>query len=94
MADKEIILVVEDNQQLAEFVTFTLLPSLGYEGRVAYNGNTALQTIRLFPPALVLLDFELPDTNGLDFLRQLAAEGQSVPTILMTAHGSEHLPSC
>ncbi len=42
-------------------------------------------------PAMLLLDLELPDTNGLDLLRTLNNEGLTIPTILFTAHGSEQV---
>jgi PAS domain S-box-containing protein len=40
---------------------------------------------------LVLLDQELPDMKGLDLLRTLAREGISVPVLMVTAWGNEHL---
>jgi diguanylate cyclase (GGDEF)-like protein/PAS domain S-box-containing protein len=89
--NKEIILVVEDNHQLADFIAQTLLPEMGYEARTAYTGKGARQIIQSSPPSLVLLDLELPDTNGLEMLRQLNVEGYNVPTILVTAHGSEQI---
>ncbi len=39
----------------------------------------------------MLLDLELEDTTGLDLLRQINQDGISIPTILFTAHGSEHV---
>jgi diguanylate cyclase (GGDEF)-like protein/PAS domain S-box-containing protein len=87
--EKEIILVVEDNRQLADFIAQTLLPHMGYRAVTAYTGKSARQIIHSSSPALVLLDLELPDANGLDMLRQLNTEGYRIPTILFTAHGSE-----
>ncbi len=40
---------------------------------------------------MLLLDLELPDTNGLELLRTLNHEGLTIPTILFTAHGSEQV---
>jgi DNA-binding NtrC family response regulator len=48
----------------------------------------ALEAYRASPPDVVLLDFALPDGNGLDLLRQLKAVDESVPAILLTAHAS------
>ena len=39
----------------------------------------------------MLLDLQLPDMSGLDILRQLVREGKNVPTILVTAQGSEQI---
>jgi CheY-like chemotaxis protein len=67
----ETILVVDDNKQLANFVANTLLPDLGYDTLVAYNGKKALELIKSRSVSLILLDLELSDTTGLDVLRQL-----------------------
>jgi diguanylate cyclase (GGDEF)-like protein/PAS domain S-box-containing protein len=88
---KETILVVDDNRQLGDFIALTLLPSMGYDGQPVYDGASALISIRQNKPAMLLLDLELPDTNGLDLLRTLNKEGLTIPTILFTAHGSEQV---
>jgi diguanylate cyclase (GGDEF)-like protein/PAS domain S-box-containing protein len=89
--NKEKILVVDDNRQLGDFIAYRLLPSMGYSGHIVYNGRSAIETIRSSPPSLILLDLELPDATGLDILRQLQKEGFRIPTVLFTAHGSEHV---
>jgi len=88
---KETILVVDDNRQLGDFIALTLLPSMGYDGLPVYDGASALKAIRKNPPALLLLDLELPDTTGLELLRKLKAEGLTIPAILITGHGSEQV---
>lgn len=87
----ETILVVDDNHEIADFLSERILPSLGYEALVAYDGQSAAAVLRSKKVALIILDLQLPDTNGLDLLRQLVREGYNIPTILSTAHGSEHV---
>lgn len=87
----DIILVVDDNRQVVDFLAFSLLPKLGYQTLVAYTGRQALKVLSTSSPALMLLDLELDDTNGLDLLRQLSKIGRFVPTIIITAHGSEQV---
>jgi diguanylate cyclase (GGDEF)-like protein/PAS domain S-box-containing protein len=89
--EKEIIFVVDDNRQIADFWAGILLPDLGYSTLVAYNGKTALEILRTQEISLMLLDLQLPDMSGLDVLRQIVREGHNVPTILVTAHGSEQI---
>jgi two-component system NtrC family sensor kinase len=89
--NKETILVIDDNRQIANLLARELLPGLGYEALVAYNGKSALEIIRSTPLSLILTDLELPDTNGLELLRQFNSEGYNIPTILITAHGSEEI---
>jgi len=90
-SNSETILVVDDNRQIADFLSCELLPSLGYTTLVAKDGKTALELLKSYPIALMLLDMQLPDLTGLDILRQLAVEGRRVPAILVTAHGSEQI---
>ena len=87
----ETILVVDDNRQIANHLAGKILPSLGYETLTAYDGKSALAIIKKQEIALMLLDFQLSDTTGLALLRQLADEGFNIPTILITAHGSEQV---
>jgi two-component system NtrC family sensor kinase len=89
--NKETILVVEDNAQIADLLSSHLLPRMGYETLVAHDGNTALEMARIHRPDLMLLDLRLPDITGLEILRRLADENRSVPTILFTAYGSERI---
>ena len=91
LVSKENILVIDDNQHLADFIANSLLKSLGYEAQTAYTGKIAFEIIRSISPDLILLDMELPDINGLEFLNKLQEEGHNIPTILMTAHGSEQI---
>lgn len=89
--ESELILVVDDNKPLAEFIVETLLPDLGYEAVAAHDGKSALEILNSQHPSIMLLDQCLPDTNGLDFLRQLAHNQQTIPTILVSAYGSEQI---
>ncbi len=86
----ETILVLDDNRQISDFLVGDVLPSLGYQTMVAYDGKSGLELIRQKHKSidLMLLDLQLPDMTGLDILRQLAQEGLNVPTILFTGHGS------
>ena len=87
----ELILVVDDNRQMADFMAGRLLRSLGYDALVAYDGKTALEILRTRTLSLMLTDLQLPDFSGLDVLRQLRNEGINVQAILVTAHGSEQI---
>ena len=90
---KEVILVVDDNRQIADITAETILPSLGYEAAVAYNGRSALNLLRRDQQkySLILLDLQMPDYSGLELLRKMNDEGIAVPAILVTAHGSEQV---
>jgi diguanylate cyclase (GGDEF)-like protein/PAS domain S-box-containing protein len=87
----ETILIVDDNRQIANFIAHKVVPELGYQSLVAYNGKTAYEIIKANQVSLMILDLQLPDTTGLEFLRRLSSEGINIPTILSTAHGSEQV---
>jgi diguanylate cyclase (GGDEF)-like protein/PAS domain S-box-containing protein len=90
---KELILVVDDSHQTADFTAKNILPKLGYNAITAYNGRAALRVIREKHQqlSLMLLDLQMPDLSGLDILRQVKDEGINVPAIMVTAHGSEQI---
>jgi DNA-binding NtrC family response regulator len=60
----------------------------GFEVATAGSAAEALESYRSFQPDVVLLDYALPDGDGLSLLRQIRALDESIPTILLTAHGS------
>ncbi len=84
------ILVVEDEQQIAELLRYNLAKE-GYEVLVAHKGREALRLLRRHKPDLVLLDLMLPDLDGLEVCRQIrrdpATEGLSI--VMLTARGEE-----
>ena len=85
------ILVTDDNLEISYYLAKKLLPSFGYKTLQARTGKEGLEMIRKFRPDLALLDLQLPDMDGLDILRALEKEDCTVPSILMTAHGSEQV---
>lgn len=87
----ETILVVDDSRQVADFLANSVLPTLGYRSRVAYNGKTALELADKGRYALMLLDMHLPDMSGVEILQRLSAAGHNFPVILITAEGSEEI---
>jgi len=80
------VLVVDD-EQLIRWSIRSHLEQVGFHVVVAENGEQALSCFR-DDVGLVLLDFRLPDTNGLAVLRQIKKRRPECPVILMTAFGS------
>ncbi len=69
--EKEIkILVVEDEPEIL-LMTCRILKSAGYEVLRASTGNEALQIVQQAHPDLVLLDVHLPDINGIEVCQQI-----------------------
>lgn len=81
------ILVIEDEQPLRRFLRATL-QAHGYDVTEAGDAAEALRSLAAGPPALILLDLGLPDTDGLEFLGQFRA-WSAVPVIVLSARGQE-----
>ncbi|HEY7399793.1 MAG TPA: response regulator transcription factor [Actinomycetota bacterium] len=81
------ILVVEDEESLAESVRYNLERE-GYAVDVASDGREAIERFRADAPSLVILDLMLPNVSGLDVCRLIRSESM-VPIIMVTAKDSE-----
>jgi two-component system OmpR family response regulator len=78
------VLVVDDEQVLAELVTMALRYE-GWQVFAAGDGATALALARKNPPDVVVLDVMLPDMSGLDVLAKLRQQIPGLPLLLLTA---------
>ena len=82
-----LIWVIEDNDQNFELVDF-LLGESGYRVLRARDAGELALLLDGEPPALVLLDMNLPSGSGLELLARLRADDRSMrtPVIALTAH--------
>ncbi len=81
------ILVVEDEETLAEAIAF-LLGKEGFEVTVAASGPDAIAQFEKSGADLILLDLMLPGLSGTEVCRQIRAKS-AVPIIMLTAKDSE-----
>lgn len=84
------ILVVDDSPTVKSTVGW-LLSDYGYEVRMAPDGLSALSTIHVFKPDLILLDVKLPHVDGIklcEMLRNHAAYA-SLPIIMLSGLSSQ-----
>ncbi|MDH5376726.1 MAG: response regulator [Gammaproteobacteria bacterium] len=81
------VLVVEDNPNNMELVTFILKAS-GFEILEAERGIVGVELFCSDDPDLVLLDIQLPDIDGIEVLRRMrqTEKGNSVPIIAVTSY--------
>ena len=84
---REKILVVEDEKSIAHFIS-SVLSANGYEAMQARSGSEALSMISSHCPDLIILDLGLPDTDGLEILRQLRS-WSSLPVVVVSARSHE-----
>jgi len=80
------VLIVEDEKNIVESLTF-LLKRAGFAVDAVMDGTAALQRIGDDPPDVVILDVNLPGTDGFDILRAVRAapETRDLPVVMLTA---------
>ena len=83
---KQRILVVDDDKEVVRLMR-AYLEKAGYDVLVAYNGETAVYTLRRDIPDLLLLDLMLPDKDGYDITRLVRADAAlaHIPIIMLSA---------
>lgn len=90
MATAGAILIVEDEADIRQMVGFALTRA-GYPYKEAADADEAEACIREDPPDLILLDWMLPGTSGIDLARRLKRDPASrdIPIIMLTARAEE-----
>jgi two-component system nitrogen regulation response regulator NtrX len=82
------VLVVDDVPAMAEQYAYDLRRVGKYEAIVASGGEQALDLLGRDPIDCVVLDLEMPGTDGFEVLRRLRQRGIDVPVIVYTGTGS------
>lgn len=85
------VLVVDDSKVDRRLAGGILGKIPGLRVTYAENGHEALDLIERDPPKLVLTDLQMPTVDGLQLVEALRMRTQPIPSILMTAHGSEEI---
>jgi DNA-binding NarL/FixJ family response regulator len=86
------ILVVDDNPAVRHYLRALLEQQSAWQvcGE-ARTGREALERVEKNPPDMILLDFQMPDLNGLDVARQLTRFFPEIPILMITIHLSKQL---
>lgn len=88
------ILLVEDDIGCADAVE-SWLSSEHYTVEPVHNGKEALFRISNYDFDLLILDWELPDSTGVEILKQLRAQGKTTPVLMLTGRsGIEDKEQC
>src|SRR5947207_1420289 len=87
MSDNHRILIVDEERPIL-LTLEALLGRYGYQIETAGTAAVGLKLLKTKSPALVLLDLQLPDAEGLQTLDQIKAEFPEMPVIILTAHDS------
>ncbi len=85
MASKQRILIVDDDENIAELVSLYLTKEC-FETKIAEDGEEALKLREEFQPNLILLDLMLPGIDGYEVCRRMRAVS-TTPIIMLSAKG-------
>ncbi|MBO6016367.1 MAG: response regulator transcription factor [Lachnospiraceae bacterium] len=85
MANKQKILIVDDDQNIAELISLYLTKEC-FETLIVGDGEEALNALKTFEPNLMLLDLMLPGIDGYEVCRSVRATSQ-LPIIMLSAKG-------
>ena len=87
MGSNPAILIVEDEPTLAKNMR-RYLEHAGFEVQVSATGEAAMTSLESYKPDIVLLDYRLPDTNGLALLGRIQAVDRRIRTVMITGEGN------
>ena len=87
MVTKQKILIVDDDENIAELISLYLMKEC-FDTKMVYNGEDALSAFATYQPNLILLDLMLPGIDGYQVCREIRAKS-NVPIIMLSAKGED-----
>ncbi len=88
MSEKISVLVVDDEEHIRNILEYNLRLE-GFEVYLAENGRTAIEHARQKKPDVILLDWMMPEMDGLEVLSELKRDKttEHIPVFMLTAKG-------
>jgi DNA-binding response OmpR family regulator len=80
------VMIVEDNEALAQ-TTGWLIEMIGYDYRLAANGQEALSAYQDYRPDVFMIDIGLPGMNGYDLCRELKSRPDTAKAVFIAQTG-------
>ena len=84
--DTPIVFVVDDDISVRESLE-SLIRFAGWQPQTFASAAQFLTRPRVFVPSCLVLDVTLPDLNGLDLQKRIAADRNDLPIVFITGHG-------
>lgn len=85
MAEKQRILIIDDDSSIAELISLYLTKEC-FDTKIVYDGESALREFSDYNPHLILLDLMLPGIDGYDVCREIRKKSMT-PIIMLSAKG-------
>jgi two-component system response regulator (stage 0 sporulation protein F) len=85
------ILIVEDDEGMAELIRHILMTVPGYDPIAVHDGVLALELLHSIRVCIVLLDYKLPGLNGFELYDRLQADEatRDIPVLFVTGYAGE-----
>ena len=85
MVNKQKILIVDDDENIAELISLYLAKEC-FDTKIVGDGESALEMIKTYQPNIMLLDIMLPGIDGYEVLREVR-KSSNLPIIMLSAKG-------
>ena len=85
MAEKQKVLIVDDDENIAELISLYLIKEC-FDTVIVNDGEEALKQCQQYAPNLILLDLMLPGMDGYEVCREVR-KTSNVPIIMLSAKG-------
>ena len=85
MVNKQKILIVDDDENIAELISLYLTKEC-FDTMIVHDGEEALKAFDQYHPSLILLDLMLPGIDGYQVCREIRSRSQT-PIIMLSAKG-------
>lgn len=85
MVNKQKILIVDDDENIAELISLYLAKEF-FDTKIVGDGESALEMIKTYQPNIMLLDIMLPGIDGYEVLREVR-KSSNLPIIMLSAKG-------
>jgi len=86
VADEISVLIVDDSALMRNLISHMIEDSPGLTvADKAMNGNFALQKIPRVNPDIIVLDLEMPEMNGIEFLKERKKRGINIPVVILSS---------
>ncbi len=85
MVNRQKILIVDDDENIAELISLYLTKEC-FETKIVHDGESALKAVTTFSPNLILLDLMLPGIDGYQVCREVRQKS-NLPIIMLSAKG-------
>ena len=92
LAAQPTVYVVDDDADVLGSLRF-LLETDGFEVRTFGNGAALLNAVRSTGVDCFVIDYKMPDMNGIDLARRLRNRDIAAPVILITGYPDENIPA-